>query len=130
MLARSDRFAGGTSHVASPPRSGRTSRRSSLTTSTPKALGRVIRFARVVESVRPALWDGGQGTVAAAPDNWARLASELGYADQSHLVRDIRAFAGAAPSELPHLLTPEFYPLGSGSNSSKPRAASEPMLEP
>lgn len=79
---------------------------------TPKALGRVIRFMRVVESVRPALWDGGQGTIAAAPDNWARLALEMGYADHSHLVRDIRAFAGAPPSELPRLLTPELSPLG------------------
>lgn len=97
---------------------------------TPKALGRVIRFARVVEVLRPALWDGGQGTIAAAPGSWAKLAVELGYADQSHLVRDVRAFAGVAPGELPRLLSPELSLLGPGSNSSKPRVAAGRMLEP
>jgi AraC-like DNA-binding protein len=95
---------------------------------TPKALGRMIRFARVVESLRSAPWYSEQ--CVTAPDTWARLAAELGYADHSHLVRDTRAFAGAAPSELPRLLAPELYALGDGSNLSKPRAVPALMLEP
>jgi AraC-like DNA-binding protein len=96
----------------------------------PKALGRMIRFARVVDSLRSAPWYGEQGTIAAAPESWARLAAELGYADHSHLVRDTRAFAGAAPSELPRLLAPELHALGGGSNLSKPRVGLALILEP
>ncbi|WP_329463666.1 helix-turn-helix domain-containing protein [Streptomyces sp. NBC_01431] len=35
-----------------------------------------------------------------APIDWARLADELGYADQAHLVRDFTATLGAPPSAL------------------------------
>jgi AraC-like DNA-binding protein len=49
----------------------------------PKTLCRLVRFQRVVRSIEPA---------ARAP--WARLAAQHGYADQSHLAREFRDFAG------------------------------------
>lgn len=55
---------------------------------TPKLYGRVRRFQRVLALV------GGVPT----PD-WARVAVESGYFDQSHLIRDFRAFAGLTPEE-------------------------------
>jgi AraC-like DNA-binding protein len=55
----------------------------------PKRLARVMRFQSVIERM----------TNGEAPD-WAALAIEIGYADQSHLVRDFAAFAGLAPSAL------------------------------
>lgn len=52
----------------------------------PKALQRVLRFQRVIraEAARPAL-------------DWAPLATECGYFDQAHLIRDFRIFAGMTP---------------------------------
>ena len=52
----------------------------------PKLLARITRFQRVFRS-----WQQ-------APDTLARVAAECGYFDQSHLVRDFRDFAGAAPA--------------------------------
>ncbi|MEV6301638.1 helix-turn-helix domain-containing protein [Actinoplanes sp. NPDC051861] len=52
----------------------------------PKEAARVIRFDRARRALRP-------GVVLAA------LAAEHGYADQSHLVRDFRAFSGCSPSQ-------------------------------
>lgn len=49
----------------------------------PKTLSRLARFQRVVRDIEP------------APDvSWARLAAQHGYADQSHLAREFREFAG------------------------------------
>ncbi len=56
---------------------------------TPKLYARLVRFERLTKRV----------THDARPD-WATLATELGYFDQSHLVRDVRAFAEATPTEL------------------------------
>ena len=55
---------------------------------TPKALARVVRFDRAVRRVR-----SGQLT------RWSSLAYECGYADQSHLTREFREFAGLSPTE-------------------------------
>jgi AraC-like DNA-binding protein len=55
----------------------------------PKQVGRILRFQAVLACVerRDAL-------------DWAAVAHELGYADQSHLIRDAAAFAGLTPSAL------------------------------
>lgn len=57
---------------------------------TPKTFSRVRRFERAVARVRGS---------AAAPE-WARLAFECGYFDQSHMIRDFVALAGLSPLEL------------------------------
>ncbi|HUP49763.1 MAG TPA: AraC family transcriptional regulator [Thermoanaerobaculia bacterium] len=49
----------------------------------PKTFARIVRFRRAVRLGR-----GGR---------WADLAALLGYADQSHLIADFRAFAGTTP---------------------------------
>jgi AraC-like DNA-binding protein len=54
----------------------------------PKLFCRVRRFQHLLESVRE----------QAAP-NWARLASECGYFDQSHFIHDFRIFSGLTPTE-------------------------------
>jgi AraC-like DNA-binding protein len=53
----------------------------------PKVLARVLRFERVVE-----LLQRDDGT------RFAEIAYSCGYADQAHLNRDFRAFAGDTPS--------------------------------
>ncbi len=52
----------------------------------PKLLARITRFQRVFSAWR------------AEPGSLARVAAECGYSDPSHLVRDVRDFAGAAPA--------------------------------
>jgi AraC-like DNA-binding protein len=54
---------------------------------TPKTFCRVQRFHRVLALARR----------DPAPD-WARLAVDCGYFDQSHLIRDFRAFSGFSPA--------------------------------
>jgi AraC-like DNA-binding protein len=53
----------------------------------PKTLCRLARFQRVVRAVEP--------TTHAS---WVRLAAHHGYADQSHLAREFREFAGTTPN--------------------------------
>jgi AraC-like DNA-binding protein len=55
---------------------------------TPKAIARVVRFDRAVQRVR-------SGTVS----RWSSLAYECGYADQAHLTREFREFAGITPTD-------------------------------
>jgi AraC-like DNA-binding protein len=55
----------------------------------PKTLARVVRFERAF---------GALGLAAAG--GWAAVAAECGYADQAHLIREFREFAGATPVEL------------------------------
>lgn len=57
---------------------------------TPKTAARVLRFEALVKRLR-----AGQHRAS-----WAELAAELGYFDQAHLVREVRRFAGVAPTEL------------------------------
>ena len=37
---------------------------------------------------------------ATADIDWATLAAELGYADQSHLIREVKQFTGLTPGQL------------------------------
>jgi AraC-like DNA-binding protein len=56
---------------------------------TPKTYARVHRFSAVLEARRR------------RPDRaWADLASEFGFADQAHLIRETRALAGRTPEVL------------------------------
>lgn len=55
----------------------------------PKLYARIVRFMRLVEHLR-----GGDETPL------SHLAIDLGYSDQSHLNREVRAFSGLAPREL------------------------------
>jgi AraC-like DNA-binding protein len=52
----------------------------------PKAVARLTRFERVLARTRT-------GPVG----SWSRVAAECGYADQSHLIREFREFAGTTP---------------------------------
>jgi AraC-like DNA-binding protein len=54
----------------------------------PKTLARILRFQRVFKA-----HENGAA-------NWAEIAAECGYCDQSHLIRDFRQFAGGCPSAL------------------------------
>jgi len=53
----------------------------------PRRLARILRFQKVIE-----LLHHQQAPV------WAKLALDLGYADQSHLIRDFTNFTGTSPS--------------------------------
>jgi AraC-like DNA-binding protein len=55
----------------------------------PKTVGRILRFRRALTLVE-----------SAARPPWAEVAATAGYYDQSHLVRDVREFAGMTPGEL------------------------------
>ena len=55
----------------------------------PKQLQRVLRFQRVLDA-----FDRGERPA------WASLAHDLGYSDQSHLVREFAAFAGLPPESV------------------------------
>ena len=52
----------------------------------PKIYCRIIRFNRIFQ-----LWKSGD-------QSWASLAYEAGYADQSHFIRNFKAFSGDDPS--------------------------------
>ena len=54
---------------------------------TPKTAARLVRFERVLQRVR-----------AGGAPRWERLAAEGGYADQAHLIREFRTFAGVTPT--------------------------------
>jgi len=55
---------------------------------TPKTLARILRFQRVFKALE------------SGAANWAEIAADCGYFDQSHLIRDFRQFAGECPTAL------------------------------
>ncbi len=57
----------------------------------PKTLDRVLRFRRLVEQT---------GAVSAGESDLARVAADLGYADQAHMTRDCVRLSGLTPTEL------------------------------
>lgn len=65
----------------------------------PKGLARLIRF----DAVRRRLKE-------AKPQPWADLALEMGFSDQAHLVRELRAFSGFTPTQLAARLASEPWP--------------------
>jgi AraC-like DNA-binding protein len=54
----------------------------------PKLFARLVRFDRVMARLR-----SGQTPL------WIDLAAELGYADQSHLIREVKRFTGVSPTQ-------------------------------
>jgi AraC-like DNA-binding protein len=54
---------------------------------TPKRYARVLRFSALLS-----------GAVRSGPRDWAGLAAESGYVDQSHLIREFKRLAGLTPS--------------------------------
>lgn len=62
----------------------------------PKVVGRILRFRATLDGLPPQ-----DGRV-----DWARVAAAGGYADQSHLIRDFRAFAGTTPGGYLRARTP------------------------
>jgi AraC-like DNA-binding protein len=59
---------------------------------TPKEMARLIRFEHVLHSINPA-----------QSENWARIAHQCGYYDQSHFNKDFVAFTGYSPTDYLHL---------------------------
>jgi AraC-like DNA-binding protein len=62
----------------------------------PDRFRRIVRFERFFERL-----------TRSPEDNLAGLAVDSGYADQAHLNRDVRDFAGTSPGELRSRLIPE-----------------------
>lgn len=65
----------------------------------PKALLRLGRFERAQRASRsgPAIREASTGAPREGGVDWAALALELGFSDQSHLVREFRAFSSLSP---------------------------------
>jgi AraC-like DNA-binding protein len=57
----------------------------------PKTLDRVLRFRRLVAQA---------GAVAGGESDLARVAADLGYADQAHMTRDCQRLSGLTPAAL------------------------------
>jgi len=53
----------------------------------PRTAARIVRFERVLRRVE-----------RGRPVRWGRVATDLGYADQAHLIRDFKAFTGTTPT--------------------------------
>nr|WP_246497460.1 helix-turn-helix domain-containing protein [Sphaerisporangium rubeum] len=73
---------------------------------TPKAAARVVRFDRTRRAVQARAGDVVLADVAA----------EMGYYDQSHLVREFREFAGCPPTRW---LAEEFRNVQAGESSAR-----------
>jgi AraC-like DNA-binding protein len=68
----------------------------------PKTMARLLRFADV------------RRRIERAPSHWARIASEAGYADQPHLNREFRQFAGTTPTDFAARMIPGGGVVGDG----------------
>jgi len=64
---------------------------------TPKLYCRIRRFRHVLDAVK-----------RGAPVRWVDIAADCGYFDQSHFIRDFRAFSGLNPSD--YLDRPSAWP--------------------
>jgi AraC-like DNA-binding protein len=62
----------------------------------PKTLDRVLRFRRLVSRAP---------VIASGDDDLARIAADLGYADQAHMTRDCISLSGLPPARLAALWT-------------------------
>lgn len=69
----------------------------------PKQFARIVRFDRAMRQVK-----------AGGAVRWAELAWACGYADQSHLVREFREFAGVSPTVLLERRLPDGGGLAGG----------------
>lgn len=69
---------------------------------TPKLFSRIGRFQQILTRIN-----------SNQPINWAHLAFEFGYYDQSHLIRDFKALSALTPSEYRsiHLIEKNHIPL-------------------
>jgi len=67
---------------------------------TPKRLARIYRFHAAL-----------RGLQATTTLDWAQLALDCGYYDQSHLSRDFREFTGRSPEEVLKIPRPDDYTL-------------------
>ena len=66
----------------------------------PRTLRRVLRFHSVVDSLRGS---------PPATVRWAQVAARAGFSDQSHMIREFRAFAGHTPADFLRLRTDDGY---------------------
>jgi len=77
----------------------------------PKMVARVLRFNRAVRALNASSRDqrgepAGKPYIEAGPVRqssraaiaWAEIAADCGYADQAHLIREFRQFAGSTPA--------------------------------
>jgi AraC-like DNA-binding protein len=72
----------------------------------PKQFVRVFRFAR--------LW---QMATMSAPETWAALAADHGYADQAHMIREFRSFGVEPPA---HFFSADWYDTTTMARASGP----------
>jgi AraC-like DNA-binding protein len=64
----------------------------------PKAYARLARFGRLVSALRRSPFR--ERVNARMAPTWAGLAGETGFADQAHLIREVRRFSGTTPALL------------------------------
>jgi len=63
----------------------------------PKRFGRVRRFQRLLAAAGDAAAGDAAASGARPEPDWARLAAETGYYDQTHMINDFRALSGLTP---------------------------------
>ena len=60
-----------------------------------KHYARMMRFQRLLDTIRQS-----KRSLGATSPGWAGLACDHGFADQAHLIREVKAFSGLTPAEL------------------------------